>query len=245
MRALVGGNLEFMKHIKQFILVLILFAHSYNSFCQEKVLAPGPYEFKKKDSIKSKILEVEKRILTAPKELKWRFSKIRMLLDNEEFSSAKQEIIHLLITSKSNKHKWYFNNIRINKSSSKKIIVDSLLSFRLDFFADYNNSRIISNIKIIMNKAYEVFPNIDNLEFLRMLSLSCPLQEKEDILLKAYKLDSRNIKVLYELAEYYFSVENNDKALKFFKYCKQNSTNNFLLEIFDERIDEIIKRKNQ
>lgn len=235
-------NVNF-RHIKHFCVVLILFAHSYNSFCQDEDLLPESSELEKMESTKSKILELEKRISTAPKELKWRFSKIRMLFNVEEFSVVKEEILHLLETSKSNKHKWFLNKKKIGKSSSKKIIVDSLLSFRQDFFADYHSDRVISNIKIIMNKAYEVYPDIDNSEFFRMLSLSCPWQEKEDILLKAYKLDSKNIKVLHELAEYYFSVENDDKALKFFKYCKQNSTDNFFLETFDDRIDEIIKRK--
>ncbi len=175
-----------------------------------------------KTSFKPKSLDkafssINKGIELYPTRLDMRFGKIYALGKSEDWTNFTTDIIKAIDYSNKINNKWTWTN-NVILEDAKNIFLESIQGYQNQLY-DTQNDSLLKNIREISLKVLEYHP--DHVASLSNIAISYLLTDQYDKalppLLKAEKIDYKDVIVLNNIAHAYKLMGNKSKSIEYYK----------------------------
>jgi hypothetical protein len=158
---------------------------------------------------------INKGIEQYPDRLDFRFGKIFMFSETEEFDKFTDEIIKTLEQSSAIDNKWTWANNTVIDKTPKKFMLTAIQEYQIRLY----NTEQYDDMKRISETVLKYYP--DHIESMSNLSIVFMVQKQYDkaveVLLKAKKIAPKDIIILSNTAHAYKLNNDSKNAIKYYK----------------------------
>lgn len=167
--------------------------------------------------IEKGLKKIDEGIELFPDRLDMRFGKIHTLGEISDWKNFTSEIIKTIQHSAINKNNWtWTNNEKMERNDEDFLL--SIQSYQLNLY-NTGNEKLLENMRIIANEVLKHYPN--HVPSLSNISITYLLTEEYDkaieALIKAEKIDPKDIIVIANIAHAYKLKENKQKAIDYYQ----------------------------
>ncbi|WP_053990027.1 tetratricopeptide repeat protein [Mangrovimonas sp. TPBH4] len=161
--------------------------------------------------------KIDQGIELYPNRLDMRFGKIYALSQIPDWENFTSEIIKTIEFSAKNNNDWTWTNHKKHDGGEQEFLLN-IQSYQLQLY-NTGNDDLLKNMRKIANTVLKYYPN--HIESLSNLAITYMLTEEYDKglepLLKAEKINSKDIIVLSNIAHCYKLKGDNEKAIEYYK----------------------------
>lgn len=161
---------------------------------------------------------IEKGIEKHPNRLDMRFGKIYMYGQIHDYENFTEEIIKAIDYSKIITNKWTWEDNKPLEEDPEEFLLSSIQTYQLQLY-DTENDSLLDNMKRIAEAVLKYYPK--HVQSLTNISIVLMIQKKYDLaleyLLKAEKIDSKDLIVLNNIAQAYKLKGDKKKSIKYYK----------------------------
>lgn len=167
--------------------------------------------------IKKAFLKIDQGIKLFPNRLDMRFGKIYGLGKIKDWENFTSEIIKTIQYSASNNNEWTWTNNQKKEGGEKEFLLD-IQTYQLQLY-DTGNDNLLNNMREIANEVLKYYPNhVESLTNISLTYLIIGEYEKGiEPLLRAEKINPKDIIVLSNIAQGYKLQGNKQKAIEYYQ----------------------------